>query len=361
MASIIKKSPDSFLLMYCGVVLRDDDQPLSSHNIRPTTASVHVFPKPPVTSNEARSDDNLAPKMSDDEMQQFMIAFGMAVRNPAFNRVVQRLKHRESLENLVAACPDLAKDPVSCAFLTKPELLISLLDQETLKYVSERHPGLVEAANYLAAAVHEEKPASSSEAGPSHGEDAAAPFAYNLDDMSDDDEEMEAAAGPAQRNMPANRGIITPDQLAAALASAQQGSLMGGMTGLLGQSQPRHPTATQSASSMSSAPSSSSVLFPRPTPSTSGASGGFITSDQLAAALAAASTHFASAAQPARTQAPPPPSAASTMDSNLARMREMGIIDEGLARQALVVMEGDLQAAIDLIFSGWEGEDDSAR
>lgn len=88
-------------------------------------------------------------------------------------------------------------------------------------------------------------------------------------------------------------------------------------------------------------------------------SGGFITSDQLAAALAAASTHFA--AQPARTQAPPPPSAASTMDSNLARMREMGIIDEGLARQALVVMEGDLQAAIDLIFSGWEGEDDSAR
>ena len=40
--------------------------------------------------------------------------------------------------------------------------------------------GLVEAANFLAAAVHEEKPASSSEAGPSHGEDAAAPFAYNL-------------------------------------------------------------------------------------------------------------------------------------------------------------------------------------
>ena len=78
-ASIINKSPDSFLLMHCGVVLRDDDQPLSSHNIRPTTASVHVFPKPPATSNEARSADNLAPKMSDDEMQQFMIAFGMAV------------------------------------------------------------------------------------------------------------------------------------------------------------------------------------------------------------------------------------------------------------------------------------------
>ena len=42
-------------------------------------------------------------------------------------------------------------------------------------------------------------------------------------------------------------------------------------------------------------------------------------------------------------------------------MREMGIIDEGLARRALEVMGGDLQAAIDLIFSGWLGGDDAAH
>ena len=39
-------------------------------------------------------------------------------------------------------------------------------------------------------------------------------------------------------------------------------------------------------------------------------------------------------------------------------MREMGIQDESLARKALTVMGGDLQAAIDLIFSGWLGQDD---
>ena len=33
------------------------------------------------------------------------------------------------------------QDPVACAFLTRPELLHSLLDQDTLKYVHERHPG----------------------------------------------------------------------------------------------------------------------------------------------------------------------------------------------------------------------------
>merc|ERR1719384_854437 len=41
------------------------------------------------------------------------------------------------------------------------------------------------------------------------------------------------------------------------------------------------------------------------------------------------------------------------------RMREMGIVDEGLAIQALQIMGGDLQAAVDLIFSGWEGADEA--
>ena len=34
------------------------------------------------------------------------------------------------------------------------------------------------------------------------------------------------------------------------------------------------------------------------------------------------------------------------------QMREMGITDENVARQALMATNGDLQAAIDLIFSG---------
>ena len=39
----------------------------------------------------------------------------------------------------------------------------------------------------------------------------------------------------------------------------------------------------------------------------------------------------------------------------MATIREMGITDEGMAKQALEVMGGDVQAAIDLIYSGWEG------
>ena len=47
------------------------------------------------------------------------------------------------------------------------------------------------------------------------------------------------------------------------------------------------------------------------------------------------------------------------MAAKVERMKEMGIIDEGLALQALQIMGGDLQAAVDLIFSGWEGGDEA--
>ena len=65
-------------------------------------------------------------------------------------------------------------------------------------------------------------------------------------------------------------------------------------------------------------------------------------------------------------------------------MKEMGIVDEGLALRALQIMGGDLQvpkyvsiitlnilmdivlnismqAAVDLIFSGWEGGDEAMQ
>ena len=47
------------------------------------------------------------------------------------------------------------------------------------------------------------------------------------------------------------------------------------------------------------------------------------------------------------------------LGAKVERMKEMGIMDEGLAIQALQIMGGDLQAAVDLIFSGWEGGDEA--
>jgi len=45
-----------------------------------------------------------------------MIAFGMAVKNPAFNRVAQGLAKKENLESLIAAVLVLPKIRLRVAF-----------------------------------------------------------------------------------------------------------------------------------------------------------------------------------------------------------------------------------------------------
>jgi len=56
------------------ITLVDDDVALTAANIRPTSSSIHVLPKP-----SSRSEPVVPKTMSEEEMQQFMIAFGMAV------------------------------------------------------------------------------------------------------------------------------------------------------------------------------------------------------------------------------------------------------------------------------------------
>ncbi|XP_052280464.1 ubiquitin-like protein 7 isoform X1 [Dreissena polymorpha] len=87
-----------------------------------------------------------------------------------------------------------------------------------------------------------------------------------------------------------------------------------------------------------------------------------ITANQLAAALATATGAGPSTSTAA--QGHPRPitqdffqqailqAQSSTITSQLQQMQEMGITDENVARQALQATNGDLQAAIDLIFGG---------
>ena len=85
-------------------------------------------------------------EMTDDEMSQFLLAFGLACRNPTLNVVMKRLTERENLESMAAACPGLLEDKVALALLAKPEMLIMMLAKlDSLKKVSREHPALIEA------------------------------------------------------------------------------------------------------------------------------------------------------------------------------------------------------------------------
>ena len=395
-AKLLEMELDSFNLLYCGRIL-DDEKTIESYNIK-ATSSVHVIPKAPKQHLQDIEDKRA---ITDEELQQFMIAFGMAVKNPAFNRVAQGLAKRENLESLIAANPSLAKDPIACGFLSKPELLLSLLDPETYKYVYERHPGLAEAAHQLAATVHEEKP-STSTGGDASG--PANPFAYNLDEMSDDDEDEDEDmdVGPVHRQN--SLSGITSDQLAASLRSVFGGmtgmGLMGGNPGAQGSSsnpQPSSSNPTPSGSGQSGGTGWMLSINSRtgettdtdfPIPSTPGG----ITQDQLAAALQAAASNLLSSpassnsnqgiggnlffsgqtqsSMPATQEATPgsvpqqPTEQHSNtgIESQIATIREItGMDNTDLASRALQLMGGDVQAAIDLILSGWLGQDDTAN
>jgi len=301
-------------------------------------------------------------------------------------KAMQRLSKRENLGNICQTCPELTKDPIARAFLSKPELIYSLLDGDGLKSVYERHPSIIEAATQLAQAVlHEEKPPTENS---SDDLDALGPFAYSLDDSDDEDEDMETedSGRYAARGRGSFQGnTISADQLANALAAAgagvMQGTSSGGMGGMTGFTSQRPPTS--SASGGLRMPSASSFFNQGASSSGSRGSGSGpgITQDQLNAALAIALGESlrgtpppASRPEPNIIRTPQPRpiqeiqgaqqlnvQRRANFESQLATMRELGITDMDMATRALQIMGGDVQAAINLIYSGWNGEGDSAN
>ncbi|TRY62738.1 hypothetical protein TCAL_00811 [Tigriopus californicus] len=357
-ATVTQIRPESIQLLFRGILLKSPEQTLAQIGLR-ANATIYILKAPVVSSVEP-----MGPKdLSDEEMKRFFVAFGMAIRNPALNVALKRLTQRENLESLAGACPGLAQDPMALAFLNKPEMLMMLLKPEILQRVAQEHPSLHEAMVNLAAAVHEERPSKSSQL---DGESLPTPFSYHLDDMSDvdDDEDMEedGFGSDLQRNR--SFSAITPNQLAAAIAAAQNsaGASTGNTTaGALGGLLPNSlgVESTPGSSTGSSMPSSS-----RPTPSSPA-----ITSDSfrqaLEQAMAASGQVLSQNQSSSSLNAASEPMEASDygpeqIEKDVATMRELGIVDEGLAQKALKLMGGDLQAAIDLVFSGWLGEDDAA-
>lgn len=301
--------------MYCGSIL-DDDATLTSCGIK-AGVMVHVLkkkePDAPVPARQ----------MSKIDIQQLVAAFRVFTQSYGYRSALQRLYRPEVLKNLIAMSPGLADDAVAIAMIQDPELLFHMSDPDTVRRIAELHPSLPEAANQIAAAVHEEasSAANSSQPGTSSG------YSYSLEALSDD-EEMDSSSSdgtrdgqPLSRNHSYSR--ITSAQVAAALASAQAPS-----TG------PQPPSAAASSNRL-------------------------ITSEMFSQAMQQA---FASVTPTQQAQAAPPLHApvteegfdaiSSRLAPQLQQMREMGLMDDMVNVQALQATNGDVQAAIDLVFTG---------
>jgi len=357
-ASTFSSAPaDRLVLTYQGTILAPGSS-LDTYQVAPGGVVMVAELPAPVTKPKPQP-----VTMSQEEIKRFGVAFKTAFKNPSFSTVVKRLLERENMESLAAACPGLNEDPVAQGFLTKPELLMHLLDPDTLTKVAKSHPSLLEAANNLAAAVHEEQQSAgrgAEEPGTSGGESGAG-GSYYLDEMSDDEMEGEEGGG---RGPQRSRSFtaITPAQLAQALAAAAGGGPGGltpfqGVTGMGPQLGGGQTPAGGQLGGGQTAPQSSA--------STPGSAR--ITTDMFQQAMQQALLGMGGPeqGQQGTGQGQGEETQGEGGDGDLAtkvnRMKEMGIADEGLALQALQIMGGDLQAAVDLIFSGWEGGDDSMQ
>lgn len=222
------------------------------------------------------------------------------------------------MENIIVATPGLASDPVSIAMLQDPELIVHMSDPETVRKIAKEHPSLIEAANYIAAHVHEEAAnVNQNQASTSTG------YSYSLEALSDDEEMDSSSSDPPRESQPLTRNssynAITAAQLAAAIANATNTPPAGGGNVITSE---MFSNAMQQA--FAASPFGASFGSTPSTPNSANRGGEEESIESITRRL-----------QP-----------------QLRQMREMGLTNDSVNVRALQATSGDVQAAIELVFSG---------
>lgn len=255
--------------------------------------------------------------LTEADVQQLVVVFRAFTLSFGYRAALQRLSRPEVLENIISTTPGLSEDPVAIAMIQDPELLVHMSDPDTVRRIAELHPSLVEAANHIAAVVHKEATTvNPNTPGTSSG------YSYSLEALSDDEEMDSSSSDGTREGQPLSRNqsysAITAAQLAAAIANA---------TGNFA-----NPTSTSNSSNANS----------------------LITSEMFTQAMQQA---FANVSPPSST--PSNNDGIENMESlirrltpQLQQMREIGLTNDVINVQALQATSGDVQAAIDLVFSG---------
>uniref|UniRef100_A0A3Q3KQM7 Ubiquitin-like protein 7 n=1 Tax=Mastacembelus armatus TaxID=205130 RepID=A0A3Q3KQM7_9TELE len=248
--------------------------------------------------------------------------------------VYKMLTNKESLDQIIVATPGLRSDPVALGVLQDKDLFVQFTDPSMLDILISSHPALVNAIILVLHSVAGSMPAQSS-ASSSRNVSASSysdmPGGFMFEGMSDDEEDFQSGspAGPSNR-AGASAGIrpvslshsgatgprpITQSELATALALA---------------STPDSSAVTPTTASQVD-PSSGVTPMPAGTP---------VSNDLFSQALQQALQASNMSALQGRWQ------------SQMQQLRDMGIQDEELMLRALQATDGDIQAALELIFAG---------
>ncbi|XP_041980439.1 ubiquitin-like protein 7 [Aricia agestis] len=325
----------SLELVHHGKILKDNDT-LNNSGVK-NGEMVHVLkkklPNPPPPP----------PTYTDAQLQQLnseLRTLGCTPNAPGWTRAMQLLNDESAMAEIIEQIPSLADDCMTSSILHEVELLAALgANVQTMRRGAEAYPDLPNALRMLLRLVRSRSTSGTTDNAPTSG------FAYSLEALSEDEEgdeeEAEGEEGEA-------RNTITQELLAAALRAATEAAIS---SNVRGSEALQTPAAASPATPLTPAAPGAS--------SSGGGARAAITpemfSEAISAALSQAPAPMDQSANASSSQSP----AANEEDysTQLRHMQEMGLTDVALNVRALIICGGDVNAAINLVFSGAIGDD----
>lgn len=347
----IELPAEEFDFIYCGDLLENDDV-LQEKGIE-NGSVVHLIQKKKDLPALPQADN-----FTEADVQQ-VLGIWRTVDPSNF----QKVRHPEFMKNVLDANPAIRQDLWALSILKDPILLSSMQQPETIRRVAEKHYILIKASRSIVQLLNSKMISKSTTFSPT--------IESALEDaLSGDSSSSEDNTSPTTSTGVRSARRITADQLASALAFA--GSSYNSLNSISQRDADSRQTTdpTSQPSTSGSAPASNRI-----------------TSSMFMNALSEViQSHRQRSTEPnsnepepmdtspasaVTTASAPPPAAApgdmgaqtmsqhSTLEASLSQyrteldqMREMGLTDTETNLQALIVCNGNVETAINLVFSG---------
>lgn len=396
-AKLIKDdvSADDFELIYCGNLLKTDDI-LQNKGVS-DGSMIHVIQK------RREKDPSNEQKNEEKELTEAEVQSVLSIWRTVDSSNFQKVRQPEFMKNVLDTYPAIRHNLFVLSLLKDPILLSSMQQPETIRRVAPKHPVLLEASRTIVQLLNSKM---ISKVANCH---LSAPLEGALDDpLSDSSSSDDNTVSPTTSAAPNTIRRITADNLASALAFAGSRSSYNSLSNISQRdadnraNQPDGMTGDGSTSvagtSDTNLPSTSSATSGQPTTSANAATGR-ITSSMLLDAISMmfeqqrgelASGSGSTSAGGAATTTPQVPATGEPMDTSpvlastvtapepmgrdlgaqtlsqhstlaasigqyrreLDTMREMGLTDTETNLQALIVCNGNVESAVNLVFGG---------
>ncbi|XP_055607135.1 ubiquitin-like protein 7 [Uranotaenia lowii] len=347
---------DQFDFIYCGDLLGNDDV-LKDKGVE-CGSTIHLIQKK----------KELTPPKSEIAFNEADVQEILGIWRTVLSSNFQKVRHPEFMKNVLDANPAIRNDLWALSILKDPILLSSMQQPETIRRVAEKHYILIEASRSIVQLLNSKMISKSATFSPT--------IESALDDALSDSSSSDENTSPTTSTGARSARRITADQLASALAFAGSSSFNS-----LSNISQRDADTRETTDPQTNQPSTSGSAPPA----------NRITSSMFMNAL---SEVIQSARRPPDAESDSEPmdtspstdinnsnstvpstettpsvapgdvggqaqSQHSTLEANLSRyraeldqMREMGLTDTETNLQALIVCAGNVETAVNLVFSG---------